>query len=1044
MKKNIIKIGLLVAWLLIAYASFAQEGITESLKNLKARSIGPAGMSGRVTSIDVLRNDPDQIIIGAASGGVWMSKSGGVEWEPIFDKEEIQNIGAVAFQQSNPSVIWVGTGEGNPRNSQSSGAGIYKSIDGGRNWTFLGLKETKTIHRILIDPVNPNTVYVASLGSAWGPNVWRGVYKTTDGGMNWKRILYVNDTTGCADLVMDPSNPNKLIAAMWQYERKPWTFKSGGKGSGIYVTYDGGENWKRKGEHSGLPKSELGRVGLAIAPSKPNIVYALVESKKTALYRSTDGGENWKLVSAENIGNRPFYYADIFVDTKNENRLYNLYSLVSQSDDGGKNFRVIMPYSGVHPDHHALYIHPDNPNYMLNGNDGGLNISRDGGKSWRFVENLPLGQFYHINIDNELPYNIYGGMQDNGSWVGPAYKWQSGGLRNSDWEELLFGDGFDVVPYLPNTQYGYAMYQGGNVYRYDRKGGKNSYIQPVQDSVPLRFNWNAAIAQDPFNEKGIYFGSQFVHKSEDMGNNWKVISPDLTTNDTAKQKQALSGGLTIDATRAENYTAIISIEPSSLNKDLIWVGSDDGRLHKTSDGGKTWTDVSAALKGLPKGVWIPQIHASKHDENRVFVVANDYRRNNWKTYLYRSDDGGKSFKNIARDNVKGYALSVIEDSKVPNLIFLGTEQGLWVSFDAGKSWERWKHGVPAASVMDMKVQEREKDLVLGTFGRAAFVLDDIEALRSIAKAGKGLLDSNLVLFDPPTAYVHANLPARGVRFTADAHYRAQNKWSVAMITAYIKEGQAKPKADAKKPGKRALEMKIYDSSNKLIRTRKFRADTGIQRLYWGLREDGSRMPTHGKVKEDQDLPGGDLVAAGKYKIVLSYKDFKDSAMIDVKYDPNWGFDEVKYKATKKVTDQVNALVDTAFNDFERLKKLEAEMGKFRSNFMAEMDSTQKKELNTRLDSMSKEIASIKKKFMTPKDFKGYDHVSEFLNSHLNRARSLASESEGEVNSRLEKAIKLAEEGVNDVHELTADFIRLKWNPFVEEINALDLKPLKKF
>ncbi|MEO5905647.1 MAG: hypothetical protein ABIQ11_02900, partial [Saprospiraceae bacterium] len=430
----------------IANAQVLDEKI---LEGFSFRNVGPAGMSGRITAIDVVVNDPDHIYIGSASGGVWESTDGGIAWNPIFDDQPALSIGAIKINQNNPAEIWVGTGEGNPRNSHNSGKGIFRTLDGGRNWTHMGLSETKTIHRILIDHHDPSTVYVGAMGTIWGPNQERGVYKSIDSGKSWNKVLYTNENTGIADLVMDPDNPRKIMAAMWEYGRTPWNFNSGGNGSGIHISYDGGEKWKKITSEEGLPKGQLGRVGLAIAPSSPNIVYALVEAKENGLYKSTDGGEHWSLVSTKNIGNRPFYYHELYVDPQNENRIWNLYSYVSKSEDGGRTFETILDYGkGVHPDHHAFWIHPTNPSFIIDGNDGGLNISRDRGRNWYFAGNIPVGQFYHIDIDHEYPYNIYGGMQDNGSWVGPAFVLKAGGIRNSDWRELYFGDGFDVLPRL--------------------------------------------------------------------------------------------------------------------------------------------------------------------------------------------------------------------------------------------------------------------------------------------------------------------------------------------------------------------------------------------------------------------------------------------------------------------------------------------------------------------------------------------------------------------------------------------------------------------
>jgi photosystem II stability/assembly factor-like uncharacterized protein len=436
---------------------------------------------------------------------VWESKDGGISWTPIFDDQVTLAIGAIKINQQNPSEIWVGTGEGNPRNSHNSGKGLFRTLDGGRTWKRVGLENTHTIHRILIDEHNPATVYVGAAGSAWGPNPERGVYKTTDSGATWTRILYSNDKTGVGDMVMDPDNPRKIIAALYEYSRTPWDFVSGGEGSGLHITYDGGVTWKKITSEEGLPKGNLGRIGLAIAPSQPDIVYALVEAKENGLYKSVDGGETWSLVSTKNIGNRPFYYHELYVDPQNENRIWNLYSYVSKSEDGGKTFVNILDYGkGVHPDHHAFWIHPDDPEYMIDGNDGGLNISRDGGRNWYFCENIPVGQFYHINVDHEYPYNIYGGMQDNGSWVGPAFVLKAGGIRNNDWRELYFGDGFDVLPRLDNTRYGWAMSQGGNLAYYDRETGLNSFVKPVHpEGTKLRFNWNAALAAIPAVDCGI-------------------------------------------------------------------------------------------------------------------------------------------------------------------------------------------------------------------------------------------------------------------------------------------------------------------------------------------------------------------------------------------------------------------------------------------------------------------------------------------------------------------------------------------------------------
>ncbi|WP_372945090.1 WD40/YVTN/BNR-like repeat-containing protein, partial [Muriicola sp.] len=859
MKKIVLSLMLLASFSLIA-----QEFKMDFVQDLKPRNIGPGGMSGRVTAIDVVQSDPDIIFAGTASGGLWKSTSGGIKWESVFDKEVTASIGAVAIQQSNPSVIWVGTGEGNPRNSLNGGYGVYRSLDGGKNWTLMGLEKTRHIHRIIIDPDNPNTVYVGAIGSPWGEHPERGVFKTTDGGKTWNKILFVNNRAGVADMVMDPTNPNKIFAAMWEHKRDPWFFKSGGPGSGLYMTHDGGENWKKITAEDGMPKGELGRIGIAVARSRPNVVYALVEAKKNALYKSEDGGFTWKKINDKNdIGNRPFYYSEIYVDPQNENRVYSVFTYVNVSEDGGKNFSQLMPAygvnNGVHPDHHAWWIHPEDGNFMIDGNDGGLNITRDRGESWRFIGNLPVGQFYHISTDNEYPYNVYGGMQDNGSWRGPAYVWKAQGIRNSYWQEIAFGDGFDVVPDLDDSRFGYAMSQQGFVSRYDHITGNNYSVRPTppDKETELRFNWNAGIGQDPFDNSTVYFGSQFVHKSTDKGLTWEVISPDLTTNDPEKLKQSESGGLTMDATGAENHCTILVIEPSPIEKDMLWVGTDDGRVHLTQNGGANWTEVTQNLKGLPKGCWIAQIRASGRNKGEALLIANDYRRFNYTPYAYRTRDYGKTWERIVDGNdVKSYTLSIVEDPENPKLMFLGTDDGLYISFDRAGTWQKWTEGFPTVSTKDLAIHPRERDLVIGTFGRAAWVLDDIRPLSTVA-SDPAVLNKALAVFDPPVAYQAAYQQPSGSRFGADAIFNGQNREGGAMITYFLKEGKQASKstekeeteekdeeskgdeAEEKKKSKDSVTVEIF-RGEALIRTLKYKTPekAGFHRIYWNMDEKG--------------------------------------------------------------------------------------------------------------------------------------------------------------------------------------------------------------
>tara|TARA_R110002073_G_scaffold57778_4_gene146701 strand:- start:112710 stop:115865 length:3156 start_codon:yes stop_codon:yes gene_type:complete len=886
------KLSILVFF--IASAIGAQQLDIEKLKGMKTRAIGPAGMSGRITAIDVVTTQPDIIYAGAASGGVWKSESGGVDWKPIFDKQAVASIGAITIQQSNPDVIWVGTGEGNPRNSLNGGYGIYRSLDAGATWQLMGLEKTRNIHRIIIDKDNPNTVYVGAIGSPWGEHPERGVFKTTDGGKTWTKSLFVNNKTGAADLVVDPSNPNKLIAAMWEHRRKPWTFNSGGEGSGLYITYNGGETWTKKTDEDGLPKGNLGRIGLSFAPSNPKVVYALVEAKKNALYKSEDGGIKWKMINDKSdIGNRPFYYSDLFVDSKNENRVYSVFTYVNVSDDGGKSFKQLMPAygsdAGVHPDHHAWWIHPENPSYMIDGNDGGLNITKDKGKTWRFVENIPVGQFYHIAYDMEYPYNLYGGMQDNGSWAGPAYVLKAQGIRNSYWQEISFGDGFDVVPDPENSRYGYTMSQQGSVSIYDRVTGNNKTIIPTHPDpdVKLRFNWNSAIAIDPFDSKTIYFGSQFVHKSTNKGHEWNLISADLTTNDPEKQKQHESGGITMDATGAENHCTILAITPSPVEKGVLWVGTDDGQIQISRNGGETWTNVSPKGKNFLKGGWVNQIKASTFNAGEAYAVINNYRNFDFKPYLYRTSDYGKTWESLLDKQTEafGYSLALIQDPIEKKLLFLGTENGLYVSIDEAKTWNKWTNNFPTVPTMDLAIHPREHDLDIATFGRSMYVLDDIRPLRTLATEGAQELNKTLKVYPAPKAFLNQTQQPTGSRFGGNALFNGENRERGAMLSYSI----TKPKSDAKSDKKIAdsITLNVYNTQNELIRTIKQKApkESGLHRTFWGMAEKGVRGPSRRAASKNQREPRGLTVLPGDYKVVFHYAGAKDSTTVSVAYDP---------------------------------------------------------------------------------------------------------------------------------------------------------------
>ncbi len=917
---------------LLVVSMGAQPLDMELLKGMKARSIGPGGMSGRVTAIDVESRNDAVFYIGTASGGLWKTSNGGVNFKPVFDKEQVASIGALAIDPSNEDVVWAGTGEGNPRNSLNGGYGIYKSLDGGRNWSLMGLEQTRHIHRIIVHPTNSDIVYVGAIGSPWGPHPQRGVYKTTDGGKSWKQNLFVNELTGVADMVMDPHNPDKLFVAMWEHQRWPWFFKSGGAGSGLHMTVDGGENWKQLSEKDGLPKGELGRMGLAIARGDSKYVYALIESKKNAIYRSVDGGYSWEKRGDKNIGNRPFYYAEIYVDPANENRVYTLFSPVNVSEDGGKSFSTLLGQQ-IHVDHHAWWIHPENPSFMIDGNDGGMAITYDRGKTWRHVSNLPVSQFYHIRTDMELPYNVYGGMQDNGSWMGPGYLWSGGGIINTYWDFLMGGDGFDVLPAPGDPTTCYAMSQQGNVRRLDLETGNAVDIKPAGDGeTDLRFHWNSAIAQDPFNKSTIYFGSQFVHKSMDRGDSWNTISPDLTTNDSAKQKFNESGGLTYDVTGAENHTCILSIAPSPVEEGVIWVGTDDGNIQLTTDGGESWTNCAPHIKELPAGAWVPQIVPSESKAGEAWVVVNNYRQNDYAPYLYHSSDYGKRWKRVVdQSHVEGYVLSFAQDPEESRLQFLGTEQGLWVSIDGGAQWTKWTVGYPTVPTMDMVIHPREQDLVIGTFGRSAYVLDDITPLRALARDHDAITSSGLHVFEPPVAYLAQTKNAPGYYFSGDAYYEGENRSWGGRISyfASVEDDSAMEKKDS-------LTIVVRDQEGNLLRTLKSVPGNGLNRTLWHLDRKGVRVSFSEKAEKERtrEPGGGGSVLPGMYELQLSYKGDTAITSIKVESDPRRVYDmagmRVKQEKSDLLLERLDELnealssVRDCKDSYELVKKLAGE------------------------------------------------------------------------------------------------------------------------
>ncbi len=773
---------------LAATCVFGQTKINSSTFGMmEARWLGPGTMSGRITSIVGVEKEPKTIYVGTAGGGIWKTTNAGASFKPIFDKY-CQSIGAVAVDQQNPKIIFAGTGESNMRNSVSIGNGLYRSTDGGDNWTKIGLDSTEHIAEIAINPRNSNEIYVAAPGPLWSDSKHRGLYKSEDGGKTWKQVLYVSDKAGAADVAIDPQNPNVVYASTWEFRRKPYAFNSGGTGSGIWKSLDGGKNWRRI--QSGLPQGLIGRVALAMAPSAPQNLVAIaeLENNKTGLYISDNGGELWKAQSASfNVVSRPFYFACIEIDPKDPKRVYRPALSFSYSNDGGYSFAEASSEGGwVHSDHHALWINPNATNELWLGTDGGVYLSLDKGATWSFKGNLPVGQFYHVAVDNAEPYRIYGGLQDNGSWVAPSAA--PGGVSNAVWQDIYGGDGFWTVPDAKDRNICYAEYQGGNMARINLTNGKSVAIQPQKGpgEDDLRWNWNTPLYVGPASS-ALYTGSQYVYRSTDQGRNWTRISPDLTTNDKAKQKQEESGGLSADNTSAENHCTVFTIAESPLDANLIWAGTDDGNLQYTADGGKTWVNVSAnyAAAGIPRQTWVSSVEPSRFDRNVVYATFDNHMYGDHKTYVARSTDMGKTWQLLqGGEPIEGFAHKIKEDLQNRDLLFLGTEMGLYCSVNGGTEWFRMKNNIPwYVPVRDIAIHPTKHDLVLGTHGRGVIVVDDISPIRNLTQEAA----AKDVLLLKPEDMVLRNGQFGGGGFPGTGGWNGGNPPSIPLMKYYLKE-----------------------------------------------------------------------------------------------------------------------------------------------------------------------------------------------------------------------------------------------------------------
>lgn len=866
----------------------------ELFGDMSARQIGPALMSGRINDLENHPTNNRIIYAGTAGGGVWKSNDGGATFNSIFD-EYCQSIGVVAIDPNDPdNTIYVGTGETWTRNSVSIGDGLYKSVDGGSNWTKMGFEKSERIANIIVNPKNSKEIYVAVLGALWGDSEDRGVYKTTDGGITWNKILYTNVKTGCADLAMDPKDPNTLYASMWEFRRTGWSFESGGENSALFKTTDGGKTWNKI--HNGFPEGNLGRLAIAIAPSNPNILYTVIEAKKEerkGLYRSDDAGKSWKQLNNDfGITVRPFYFSRIVVDPKNPEVIVKGGLTGSISRDGGKTFKSL---GNMHSDIHDIIFDINDSDRIYAGTDGGVYRSWNGGTTMEIVENLPLSQFYHVSLDDAEPYNVYGGLQDNGSWYGPSSS--PGGIEAKDWNSIGGGDGFRVLKH-PTKNIIYSEMQGAaNVWRYDVDNKRIKTIQPLpQKGFPkLRFNWNAPMAISVHQPNRFYMGSQFLHRSEDMGDTWKIISPDLTTNDPKKQLQENSGGLSMDNSGAENHTTIFTIAESPLDENVIWVGTDDGNVQMTQDGGTTWVNRAININGLPKNTWAYHIEASNFDKGSAYAVFDGHTMNDTKPYAFKTTDFGKSWTNIISDGVTGFVRNIQEDYVNPDLLFLGTEFGLYITVDGGKNWNKFTNNVPAVAVHFIDLHKRTNDLVMATHGRGIIIIDDISPLREI---NQDMFQKNVHFFDTKPTLIYEEGSFSG-SFGTETQFTGSNPSRAAQLKYYLKSRHTFGK----------MTMEIQDMDGKVISEIEPGKSKGINIVNWNY---SIKQP---KVAKGKTFSFGGFtspnVEAGTYKAVLKKGKDTYEQTFDIIYDPKSKLSleerSLKHKTTMKLYDMTQDL-----------------------------------------------------------------------------------------------------------------------------------------
>ena len=918
MKKTTIWVaclGILSATTVLAQDKIVLKG-KELFGDIQARHIGPALMSGRITDIEMHPTNNKIIFTGTAGGGVWKSNDGGASFNSVFD-DHIQSIGCVAIDPSKPDQnIWVGTGETWTRNSVSMGDGIYKSTDGGQNWKNMGLPKSDRIASIIIDPKNSDVVWVAVLGALWGDSDERGIYKTTDGGATWNKVLFVDNKTGCSDLIMDPKNSNIMYASFWEFRRTGWSFSSGGTKSALYKTTDGGKTWNKI--HNGFPAGQLGRIAIAVAPSNSNILYSVLETEKAelnGLYRSEDAGATWKHLNSDfGLVVRPFYFSRIVVDPRNPDIVVKGGLNGSISRDGGKTFKNL---GVMHSDIHDITFDNLDSNRIFCGTDGGVYRSWDGGNTMEMVSNLPVSQFYHVSIDDKEPFNVYGGLQDNGSWYGPSKS--PGGVESRDWTRIGQGDGFRVIKH-PTKNIIYSEMQGAeNVWRYNTDTQELITIQPlaVKGDPKLRFNWNAPMEISQKQPDRFYMGSQFVHKSEDMGRTWTKISPDLTTKDPLKMDTTKSGGLSVDNSGAEQHCTIFTIAESPLNEKVIWAGTDDGNVQVTKDGGKTWTNVVANISGLPKNTWCYHIEASVFGEGTAYAVFEGHAKNDYTPYTYKTTDYGKTWKSIITPDVDGFVRNIQEDFKNENLLFLGTEKGLYITIDGGANWSHFTNNMPSVAVHFMDINKKTNSLVMATHGRGVIILDDITPLRQI---NQEVLAKDVHFFDLKPAIIEEQ-SSFGTTAT-ELEFVGRNPSTSAQIIYYLKKRHTLGKMD----------IEIQDEKGNKIISLAPGKQKGINVVNWDYNMKNPKIAA----AKTLSFAGftAPRVQEGTYKVVLTKGKETYTHNLKVLNDPKSSIsaaDRLKQKeTTRELFNKNEELAYTVYEIDETVKLLDQLIAKNKS------------------------------------------------------------------------------------------------------------------